>query len=266
MQNKPPVFPDDFLMERPSKGTGLLVRNYNTSRNGGCRGRRSLVPYYLKYECAKEWIYSSVKPIKVKSKDSYDEWSKLNDFPWFLPKTPDIFYKDKGWVSWGDYLKTGNVHLPTVYAGQTPEGIAEKKAALCKLILDGNVDELQPLYEYINNGDSVVIYNYIQQYKNNIQSIVWTYCKSKNMRAPQKDELEHYRTEIYHDVLRIIDEGRFFPEKLIKRTPLYSWMATICIMIFREDLKKMGWKRVNHNDITERYNKELRHIDEEFEL
>ena len=37
----------------------------------------------------------------------YKKWSKMNDFPEFLPKAPNRVFID--WTTWGDYLGTGSL-------------------------------------------------------------------------------------------------------------------------------------------------------------
>jgi len=57
-------------------------------------------------EC-KNWIISN-KPIWVNTMKQYKIWSKMLDFPKFLPKAPNRVFND--WTSWGDYLGSGNIH------------------------------------------------------------------------------------------------------------------------------------------------------------
>jgi hypothetical protein len=56
-------------------------------------------------EC-KYWIYKN-KPTWVNTMKDYFKWSKMSEFPKFLPKAPNRVFND--WVNWGDYLGTGNI-------------------------------------------------------------------------------------------------------------------------------------------------------------
>jgi len=54
-----------------------------------------------------------LRDIQDKNISCYNEWQnkyiKSPDFPHGVPKQPQITYKNKGWVSWGHWLGTGNV-------------------------------------------------------------------------------------------------------------------------------------------------------------
>lgn len=62
--------------------------------------------YNRTYDECKLWIKEN-KPNWVNSISSYKNWSKMSDFPGFLPKAPNRVFQD--WNSWGDYLGTGAV-------------------------------------------------------------------------------------------------------------------------------------------------------------
>jgi hypothetical protein len=64
--------------------------------------------FTLSYCELKEWVIKN-KPEYVNSISSYKKWVKFNNTPIFLPKTPKNVYEKYGWVSWGDFLGTGNV-------------------------------------------------------------------------------------------------------------------------------------------------------------
>jgi len=61
---------------------------------------------YSTYSEAK--IFS--KKIEVKTQKEWYDWCKKNDVPYSIPVSPDRIYKNKGWVSWGDFFDTGYVH------------------------------------------------------------------------------------------------------------------------------------------------------------
>jgi predicted helicase len=61
---------------------------------------------YPTYEQAREYI----KFYKIRTFDDWREFAKSSEFPaGHIPKTPQYYYRNKGWVSWGDFLETGNI-------------------------------------------------------------------------------------------------------------------------------------------------------------
>ena len=75
----------------------------NTSKGGegGCG-----IKYKLPIEEVKEWVYENLKP---KSKSDWYRIIKGVELPDFIPRDPYEVYVNKGWISWGDYLGTGNI-------------------------------------------------------------------------------------------------------------------------------------------------------------
>ncbi len=61
---------------------------------------------YPSYDEVKEII----KPFKIKT---YKEWFSFTNSKKFplgkIPKTPNNYYRNQGWINWGDFLQTGNV-------------------------------------------------------------------------------------------------------------------------------------------------------------
>ena len=47
-----------------------------------------------------------VRKLDLKTYDEYREYKKKDNFPIFLPKAPDVTYKNKGWKGWKDFLGT----------------------------------------------------------------------------------------------------------------------------------------------------------------
>jgi hypothetical protein len=58
---------------------------------------------YLSYIDAKKWINEN--KILFKNKIDYKNY----DLPTFLPKRPERYYKNRGWLSWSDYLSNNRV-------------------------------------------------------------------------------------------------------------------------------------------------------------
>jgi len=57
------------------------------------------------YKDAEKYIQS----FKLKSQKEWASHTKEKKFPDDLPKSPEKFYRHKGWISWGKFLGTGNV-------------------------------------------------------------------------------------------------------------------------------------------------------------
>jgi len=54
-----------------------------------------------------------VRRLKLKSNQEWRKYRKgelpgKKPMPLYIPSNPDYFYKNKGWVSWGDWLGTGS--------------------------------------------------------------------------------------------------------------------------------------------------------------
>lgn len=62
---------------------------------------------YLTYIDAKEWILKNISPIKSKSHWKLRVYD--NSIPTFIPNRPERFYKNRGWISWGDFLSNGRI-------------------------------------------------------------------------------------------------------------------------------------------------------------
>ena len=50
------------------------------------------------------------KSLKLKGSKDWREYCKSGNKPDDIPSNPDTTYKNKGWISFGDWLGTGNVH------------------------------------------------------------------------------------------------------------------------------------------------------------
>ena len=60
---------------------------------------------YLTYDDSKEWIIKNIGIITSKK-----EWKYLvsnKKIPYFIPNRPERFYKNRGWISLGDFLSNG---------------------------------------------------------------------------------------------------------------------------------------------------------------
>ena len=50
-----------------------------------------------------------IRKLNITSRKQWNYFKNDKNFPNNIPKTPDGVYKDKGWISWGDWLGTGSV-------------------------------------------------------------------------------------------------------------------------------------------------------------
>jgi hypothetical protein len=51
-----------------------------------------------------------VRKLGLRSRDEWPTWCTSGNRPADIPTRPHIKYAKHGWVSWGDFLGTGNVH------------------------------------------------------------------------------------------------------------------------------------------------------------
>ena len=64
------------------------------------------------FESAREFA----RTLGLKGTKEWQEYCTLNTLPTNSSSRPDYVYKKKGWISWGDFLGTGNVANQKVYA------------------------------------------------------------------------------------------------------------------------------------------------------
>jgi hypothetical protein len=60
---------------------------------------------YLDFEQAKGYA----RNLKLKNQSEWEEFCKSESFPKSIPKYPSNIYKNKGWISIGDWLGTGRI-------------------------------------------------------------------------------------------------------------------------------------------------------------
>lgn len=77
---------------------------FGTNRIGDNEKAKS----YINYDEAKKYI----KSLNIKVRKNWNCFIKSNKFPSNLPKRPDRFYKNKGWVSWYDFFGTKKNEYP----------------------------------------------------------------------------------------------------------------------------------------------------------
>lgn len=64
---------------------------------------------YFSYKESKKYIKENLNFIK--SSVQWEKYIKTNDvnIPQSIPRNPQLSYKNKGWIGWGEYLETGNI-------------------------------------------------------------------------------------------------------------------------------------------------------------
>jgi hypothetical protein len=60
---------------------------------------------YIPYDEAKQFI----KTLNLSSQSDWSKYLKSGKRPKFIPSSPGKFYKDSGWVNWGDWLGTDRI-------------------------------------------------------------------------------------------------------------------------------------------------------------
>ncbi|HAU1373339.1 hypothetical protein SFB61_09125 [Legionella pneumophila] len=60
---------------------------------------------FLPFELAR----IQARALNLKSRAEWNLYSKSTQRPEDMPSSPDVYYKNDGWVSWGDWLGTGNI-------------------------------------------------------------------------------------------------------------------------------------------------------------
>jgi hypothetical protein len=68
-------------------------------------GTRNIKGGYQSFEEARVFVHS----LEIKGQTDWKNWAKTNARPINIPANPYQFYKDKGWVSWGDWLGTSSI-------------------------------------------------------------------------------------------------------------------------------------------------------------
>jgi hypothetical protein len=68
-------------------------------------GKKKRSKIFLPFELAR----MQARALNFKSRAEWLVYSKSIQRPENLPSSPDVYYKNDGWVSWGDWLGTGNI-------------------------------------------------------------------------------------------------------------------------------------------------------------
>ena len=92
--------------------------------HGVISGTYSIAPGRRKYMSFKsaEIFYN----LNYKSQKDFRNAQKRGDLPITSPSTPDRIYKDSGWISWGDFLGTGNIYKKDFLPYEEAEKLVHK--------------------------------------------------------------------------------------------------------------------------------------------
>jgi ribosomal protein S8 len=104
--------------------------NLTNTSSGGLGGAGII--YKLTYDQTKFWV---IKNVKVKSKNDWYKYIKINELPEFIPSNPREVYKNRGWISWGDFLgtnKTWDNHVDYLSYGEAKEILKNMKISSSK--------------------------------------------------------------------------------------------------------------------------------------
>jgi hypothetical protein len=81
----------------------LGLSNLKNHSKGGKGGGVKI--YNINYVDTKKWVMRNLSNITSQKK-----WNNYKpNLPFFIPKRPDLVYKNNGWESWGDFLNTNNI-------------------------------------------------------------------------------------------------------------------------------------------------------------
>lgn len=89
--------------------TNIPKRPHAVYKNQGWKGINYWLGLYEKVINFKSFQETKelAQVYKINSSVKWRSFCKSDDFPKDIPKYPDIVYKKKGWINWGDFLGTG---------------------------------------------------------------------------------------------------------------------------------------------------------------
>lgn len=94
-----------FWIERFEKNN---LTNHDKGGSGG-----SPIKFKKPYVEIKKWIKKNAN--NIKSAAQWQKFIKEKELPNFIPRNPFEVYKNKGWVSWGDFLNSGNKETKKIF-------------------------------------------------------------------------------------------------------------------------------------------------------
>jgi len=195
----------------------------NTS-SGGLGG--SGIIYKLSYNETKKWVNDN---LNVTSKTKWFEYVKNNKLPNYITKNPYIVYKNRGWVSWGDFLGTNNVWDNNV----NYYSYIDSKKFLKKL----NIKSINEYISIYNNG---LIPKFIpkkpNRYYKNRGWVSWGDFLGNNFVANQLRVF--YTYEEFKNIIKNLNLKTFISfKKYLKENKLDKKLPTNPNIVY----KKSGW-------------------------
>ena len=94
---------------------------------------------YLTYDESKKWLKDNFDFENITSK-IYKKLAKYGKIPLFIPNRPERFYKNRGWISWSDFLLNENII-------QNQKKIFSTYDECKKYARDNNIKSLKSWYE-----------------------------------------------------------------------------------------------------------------------
>ena len=99
---KPNNIPSNPQLTYKDKGW-INYGDWIGTNNLNSQGRAKL---FLSFEDARKYAQS----LEISSFNEWRKYSESGEKPNNLPRNPDSFYKNSGWISWGDFLGTGRLN------------------------------------------------------------------------------------------------------------------------------------------------------------
>lgn len=92
----------------------LNKKNKLTNQTVGGEGGHHII-YAWSYKKLKKYVRQNYPHIDSKNKWSKEFHNNINRLD-FIPGNPDVVYKQRGWISWGDFLGTNRIQSNTIAA------------------------------------------------------------------------------------------------------------------------------------------------------
>lgn len=179
--------------------------------------------YIKTYKKAKIFL----KKYNLKSRKEFIEFKNKNIISNIIPLKPQRFYKKRGWVSWGDFLGTGNVF-------NKPNNFVNYEE--CKKWVNNNLKDLINGKDYMQNYKYKKIPNNIPKYPHIVyKNKGWeTWSKFLEINYLKYDECKKYIKNNYPNIKNKYDfKKKIINNKLFPKDIEY---------FYKKDKSWKGWK------------------------